>query len=100
VRLITATDENRQTLEAAEKQNYVKPPRQGKAGPLIPLGTELRILKTQQEWINERTAAIVREGAGGRSPEQAEELRRLVRRQAKVHEMTKDVIRNLAEWQP
>jgi hypothetical protein len=98
--LILATEQNRQMLIAEEGSNYVKAPRQGKPPPLIPAGTEMRLVKAQQEWINQRTAAIRRASAAGLRPEQAEELRRLAVRQARVLEMTKDIIRGISEWAP
>ena len=98
--LIVATEQNRQTMVPKESKNVVKAPRQRKAPPLIPTTTEMRLIKAQQEWINQRTAAIRRDSAAGLRPEHVEELRRLAARQAKVVDMTKDIIRALVEWAP
>ncbi|MEI6210382.1 MAG: hypothetical protein WCR06_02025 [bacterium] len=95
--LIVATEQNIQTVSPKMAKNRVKTPREPKAPPLIPLGTELRLLDAHQSLINERTATLAKEfQATGRQDNHAE-LLRLAEQQRKVCEMIKDIIKKTAD---
>jgi hypothetical protein len=95
--LIVATEQNIRNVSPEKVSNIIKKPRFREHAPLIPIGTELRLLDAQQVRINERTAAIEKEfQATGRKDHQAE-LLRLAEQQRKVCDMIKDSINKIDE---
>lgn len=94
--LIVATEQNIEIRIPTDAFRTTKQARAGKAPPLIPLGTELRLLKAHQARINERTIAL-QAGAAAVPQEKKAELQRLSGQQRRLHEMAKDVIRGLLE---
>jgi hypothetical protein len=78
-------------------KNKVKTPREPKAPPLIPLGTELRLIDAHQSLINERTATIEKEFQATGRQDNNSELLRLAEQQRKVCEMIKDIIKKTAD---
>jgi hypothetical protein len=97
VSLIVATEQNIQTVSPKMAKNKVKTPREPKAPPLIPLGTELRLLDAHQSLINERTSTIEKEFQATGRQENNAELLRLTEQQRKVCEMIKDIIKKTAD---
>ena len=94
--LIVATEQNVEIRIPTDATRTIKQSRAGKAAALIPLGTELRLLKAHQARINERTIAL-QAGAAAVPQEKESELQRLSGQQRRLHEMAKDVIRGLLE---
>jgi hypothetical protein len=95
--LILATEENRLMLVAVNKTRKQRPARLSWPPPLIPLTTELRLLKSQQDCINQRTAAIQNEFQATGRLEQKADLPQLSERQRRIQEMTTDVIKKLRD---
>jgi len=94
--LIVATEENRLMLVAV-KGAVQTPITPSWPPPLIPLTTELRLLKWQQDCINQRTAAIQNEFQATGRLEQKADLPQLSERQRRIQEMTTDVIKKLRD---
>jgi hypothetical protein len=95
--LLRATEENKQTVVPKTKFNWIKPPREPKAPPLIPVATELRLLLDQQVLINERTAAIQDAARTERLPEHDAELQRLAELQRRIRELIRGIMKTLQE---